>query len=52
MTLKEAKMALQIAQENYNALSDGKRWQKFNLALKNYIKALESEEKRKSSLHH
>lgn len=49
MTLKEAKMALEIAHENYRVQSDRKRWQKFNLALKNYIQVLESEEKKNSA---
>ncbi len=50
MTLKKTRRALKIAHENYRVKSDEKRWQKFNLALKNYIRALQEEEKRKSDL--
>jgi hypothetical protein len=45
-SLQEAKRRLEIAHENYRVQPDGKRWQKFNAALKSYIDALDGEEKK------
>jgi chorismate-pyruvate lyase len=44
-SLQKAKRMLEIAHENYRVQPDTKRWQKFNAALKDYVKILAGQER-------
>jgi hypothetical protein len=50
MTLEEARKALEMAHENYRVNPCVQRWQQFHTALRGYIRAMEREEQKRTSI--